>query len=128
MSDLLLDADILIDLVRGVPNAKAWLASLQEAPFVSCFAALEVLAGSRDKQERLKVERLLSAFPLLYPTKPDIDYALWNYSQFSLSHGVGAIDTLTASLAVNRGSTLVSRNAKHFTPLPNLKFLAPYTR
>lgn len=126
MSSLLLDADVMIDLVRGIPNALAWLASLQEPPFVSCFAALEVLAGSSSKQERIKVERFLFGFLFVYPTEADINHALWNYSLFSLSHGVGAIDTLTASLAVSRGLTLVSRNVKHFAPLPNLKFLVPY--
>lgn len=126
MSDLLLDADILIDLARGVPSALAWLATLTEAPFVSCFAALEVLAGSLDKRERRLVERLLSGFPIIYPSQADIDRALWDYSQYSLSHGTGAIDALTASLAFNRGFTLLSRNAKHYKPLPGLKFLVPY--
>ena len=92
MSQMLLDADVLIDFIQGIPSALTWLASLQEPPIVSCFAMLEVIVGSRNKQERLKIERLLSHFPLVYPTEADINYALLEYSRYSLSHGIGAIE------------------------------------
>ena len=40
---MLLDSDVLIDLERGHAAGLAWLATLTAPPFVSGFAALELL-------------------------------------------------------------------------------------
>jgi predicted nucleic acid-binding protein len=64
----LLDTDILIDLLRGVPQAGTWLASLPDAPGLPGFVVLELLQGCRNRQEARRVERLASVFTIYWPT------------------------------------------------------------
>lgn len=56
MNDLMLDTDVMIDLLRLNAMATQWLQALPSFPAVSCFTALELLGGSRDKQEYRTVE------------------------------------------------------------------------
>ncbi|MCX6380274.1 MAG: hypothetical protein NT023_12505 [Armatimonadetes bacterium] len=70
MSDFILDTDVMIDLLRLQPFATSWLQSLPDFPAVSCFTALELLGGSRDKQEYRTVEKFLLKFTILYPLQP----------------------------------------------------------
>jgi predicted nucleic acid-binding protein len=45
---MILDADVLIDLLRESPQAETWLRGLEALPAVSGMAALEVVYGSRN--------------------------------------------------------------------------------
>ncbi|MCX6381842.1 MAG: PIN domain-containing protein [Armatimonadetes bacterium] len=125
---LLLDTDVMIDLIRQRPPALNWLRSLPDFPVVSCFTALELLGGSKDKHEYRVSERLLMNFPILYPMREDLERGITDYTPFCLSHGVGFLDILIASVAVGHDFTLATFNAKHFGNLPNLRTVQPYTR
>lgn len=125
---MLLDTDVMIDLIRKRPAALAWISSVTDFPVVSCFTALELLGGSRNKQEYAVAERLLMNFPVLYPMREDLEKGITNYAPFCLSHGVDFLDILIASVAVGHGFTLATFNAKHYAHLPGLRTIQPYTR
>jgi hypothetical protein len=55
-----MDADVRIDILRGFPNAVAWLAGLSEPIGVAGFAAIELVEGCHDKDELRAVRRLLT--------------------------------------------------------------------
>jgi predicted nucleic acid-binding protein len=78
--------------------------------------------------EYRSVERLLLDFPILYPSLEDLNKAIGLYSPYCLSHGVGRMDVLIASVAVGHNLTLATFNLKHFTPLPHLQVVQPYQR
>jgi hypothetical protein len=54
-----LDADILIDLKRGLPAALAWLSSPAAYPAVSGIAVMELTFGSQNRSELRDVQELL---------------------------------------------------------------------
>jgi predicted nucleic acid-binding protein len=59
---LLLDTDVLIDCLRGMPAAKLWLASAAGEAFgVPGVVAMELLVGSRDLNKGSALE-ILSGF------------------------------------------------------------------
>lgn len=126
--NIILDTDVMIDLLRKRPQALQWLHSLKDFPPISCFTALELLGGSQSKQEYRVVERFLLNFPLLYPSLEDLDKAIGTYSSYCLSHGVGYLDLLIASVAVGHSLTLATFNSKHFGNLPQLQIVQPYQR
>ena len=124
---LLLDTDVLIDLIRGHPAALAWLGSLPARPLVSGFAALELAFGSQNAAELANVHTFLAQFPILWPAEVEVAHSL-DYAQFKLSHGVGVLDALTATLAVGRAVQLATFNLRHFRAIPDLIVVQPYAR
>jgi predicted nucleic acid-binding protein len=126
--NIILDTDVMIDLLRNNSTARQWLGSLNGFPSISCFTALELLGGSQNKHEYRTVEKFLLDFPILYPSLEDLDKAIGIYSPFCLSHGVGYLDLLIASVAVGHGLALATFNKKHFSNLPNLQIVQPYIR
>lgn len=128
MSDFILDTDVMIDLLRLQPVATAWLQSLPDFPAVSCFTALELLGGSRDKQEYRTVEKFLLKFTILYPSTTDLEKSLYRYTPFCLSHGIGRLDLLIACVATGHNYTLATLNIKHFSHLPDLRVIRPYKK
>ncbi len=128
MNDLLLDTDILVDLLRLNPLAWEWLQSLEHFPATSCFSAIELLTGSRDKQEYRHIKVFLEQFIVLYPTTSDLERSVYRYTSYSLSDGIGKFDILIACVAVGHGFTLATLNKKHFNNLPDLHIVQPYTK
>jgi predicted nucleic acid-binding protein len=121
MSGIVLDTDVMIDLLREHKAAEAWLRSLEAFPAVSCFTVLELLAGSQDKSEYRRVEQMLMDFSVLYPAMEDLEAAAFRLTPFALSHGVGCLDLLIASVALGHGLTLATFNLKHFRVIPGLQ-------
>ena len=126
--DRLLDADILIELLRGSPDAQAWLISLPQAPGVSGLAAMELFQGCHNKAETRDVERLLRPFTIIWPSEVDMQRALGAFPVLFLRDGTGLLDMLTAQTAIGHGLTLCTFNLKHFKAISGLALEAPYVR
>jgi hypothetical protein len=124
----MLDADILIDLVRRHPPATAWFAGLSGAPHVSGIAALELAYGVQNATELRAVQRFLREFPLVWPSQADMRRALHDYARLRLSSGLGLMDALIAATAVGRGEVLATFNVRHFRAVPDLQLVQPYVR
>ena len=123
---MLLDTDALVDLIRKHPAATAWFAALATMPFVAGFAALELVQGCQSSSELRAVQRFLTAFEIVWPTRTDLTTALIEYMPLRLAHGIGLIDAVIAATAVGAQYTLVTFNVKHYRPIPRLKTLQPY--
>jgi predicted nucleic acid-binding protein len=124
----LLDTDVLIDISRGHPEARAWIASLPSHPGVTGFAAMEFLAGARNKRELAVLQRQIALFAIYWPTAADCAAALALLPAARLRHGIGVIDMLIGSCAVGLGATLCTFNARHFRAIPGLTFERPYRK
>lgn len=125
---MLLDTDALIDIERLFPAADAWLSTLPALPFVSGFAAIELLNGCHSRADHRRVERFLHPFPVLWPTEADMNFALKNLTPLRLSNGLGMIDALIAATALGRNLPLVTFNIRHFRAVPGLITVQPYVR
>jgi predicted nucleic acid-binding protein len=63
----LVDTDILIDALRGMPAAETWLTSQSTTPFaIPGIVAMELMAGCRNQAELRQLQRFLSRFTIAW--------------------------------------------------------------
>jgi predicted nucleic acid-binding protein len=125
----LLDADVLVDIIRGYLPAIRWLTTLNaEITGIPGPVAMEVIEGCRNLQEARRVERIIRRFPVYWPTPDDGNRALRDFAVYRLAHNLSAVDALVAECAIAIGATLVTFNVKHFRVFADLKTEQPYQR
>jgi predicted nucleic acid-binding protein len=124
----LFDSSVLIDCLRGRPDAIAFLAARSAAarPGTHLLVAAELLAGARDKAEQALIDSFLRAFDLAVPDEADGLAALDLYRTFHLSHGVDWPDCQIAATALRLSVDLYTRDVKHFSAFPDLRFVRVY--
>jgi predicted nucleic acid-binding protein len=121
----LVDTDVLIDLATNNQGAIVYVNSLAEGWSVSIITALELIVGARDKKEIAKIDKFLTAVPIV-PLTPGIGTrAYLLLKQFSRSHGLRVFDSLIAAAAIEEDRTLLTRNEKHFRMIPDLQLEVP---
>lgn len=125
---ILLDTDILIDVQRGFAPAVEWLADLSELPAVPGFVVMELIQGANNAGQVRQALKLVTPFPVVWPTEADCARALSDFAVYHLSHGLGLLDALIAACAVGRAASLCSINAKHYRAVPDLHLQTPYQR
>ncbi len=125
MVTCLLDTAVVVDLIRKHPPAQVWIAA-QTQPGVCSVVWLEVLQGAQNKADQQKALRLLGRFERVELLKADFDWAIANLLKYGLSHGVGALDRLIASVNQRLQVPLYTRNLRHFAPLIGPLAQSPY--
>ena len=121
----LVDTDVLIDYLRGVPAAVESLLALGEVS-VSVVSVAELFAGFRGGKEQADIGRLLAECQVL-PVTEDLarEAGLFKKKYFA-SHSVQLPDAMIAATALAHGLPLVTLNVKHY---PMVAGLAPaYSR
>lgn len=117
---LMLDANVVIDLLRGRPEAVAFVRSLMARPLLSAVVVGELYAGVRDGIERDHLDRLVAAFRVV-PIDRDIAMQGGLFvKQYAPSHGTGLADALIAASSLRAGARLVTLNTRHFPMLPDV--------
>lgn len=124
----ILDTDILVDIQRGRENAKNWFNNLSDIPSIPGFVVMELIQGSRNKEQTRKVLQLVAPSPIIWATETDCERALSYFVTYHLSNSLGLLDALIAACAVGRGLTLCTFNIKHYRVIPNLVIEQPYRR
>lgn len=120
---ILLDSDVIISHLRGVPAARDWLVSARRRTgrlATSAVSLTEVTGGMRSG-ERREVARLLSSFDVF----PVTERVGWHAGQlmrrYRRSHsGIGLGDFLVAAVVEVNGLELATLNVRHFPMLPGL--------
>jgi hypothetical protein len=124
----LIDTDILIDALRGVADASAFLTA-QRAAFgvqISIISAMELVVGCRNAAELARVRRFLRQVAVLPTSEPISHSSLRLVETFFLSHGLLILDALIGATALEHGLTLYTRNVRHFQMIPALTISRPY--
>ena len=125
----LLDSDVLIEILRGSPEAKSWLGSVANDDFeVPSIVFMELVAGCRNSGELAQCQRFMSAFAIAWPDQSEQGLALDLLVGHRLRDGIGIPDCLIAAIALRRNIKLYSFNLRHFRALPGLNCAAPYER
>lgn len=128
MTARLVDSDVLIDVLRGLAPATAWLGAQPEAPVVPGFVAMELLQGCERADDLRRVEALLKPLVVVWPSPIVCDQMLSHFPRLHRRHGLGMIDALVAACAVERSATLCTYNFRHYRAVPGLLLEAPYER
>ena len=127
--DLLLDSDVLIEILRGMPEAGVWLNThTNQVLGIPMIVRMEILHGAQNKQEQRLLIQELQRFPVVHLEYSDSVRALSWFESFYLSHRLGIMDCLIAAVAVRLDQTLYTFNLKHYQPITQLDVRAPYHR
>ncbi|MDQ6889975.1 MAG: type II toxin-antitoxin system VapC family toxin [Bacteroidota bacterium] len=122
---VLIDADVMIELMRKNYSAKSFLVNEvgNENIILSCITVAEILQGANNKENLHQINKLLNQYIVI-----PIDYQVSGifstlFQKYVLSHGTGISDTLVAATALHLNLPLLSINRKHFKHIPNLKLV-----
>ena len=125
---MLLDTDVLIDFLRGRPEARDFLLTLPRETAVSVVTVAELHVGVREGAERQALDDLLATFRVL---PLDADAARRGgllRRDYGKSHGVGLIDALIAAIAQTHNLPLATLNRRHYPMLDAAQLVQPYVR
>ena len=123
---LLLDTDVLIDYLRGQPQAVVYLEGRTETLLVSAITVAELFAGVREGQERIALSAFLSAFEIVTLDAMIAERGGLFRRAYGKSHSTGLADALIAATAEQVQARLVTLNRKHFPMLPDVH--VPYSK
>jgi predicted nucleic acid-binding protein len=120
---LLLDTNIIIDHLNGVPEATAYLKAVHGSAAISVVTRAEVLAGIDGAENEAKTKRLLGLFPALALT-PEVADEVASFRKKRLKFP----DAAQAALATIHKLQLVTRDTRDFsTEKLGLRITVPYT-
>ena len=123
---MLVDTDILIDYLRGHPEAGAFLESRLDEVSISAVSVAELYQGVREGRERTLLARMVSALTVLPLTTEIAERAGLFRRDHRATTGCGLADCLIAATAARHGLELATLNGKHFTMLDHV--VTPYSK
>jgi len=122
----LLDTDLLIDYLRGHPEAVSFVEANVAEACISAMNIAELYQGVRNGEEQTKLEKMISAMTSLPITSGIAERGGLFSRDYRPSHGCGLADCLIAATADLHGLSLVTLNAKHFPMLRDVE--TPYRK
>lgn len=125
---MLVDSDVLIDFLRGQPEARGFVLSLPRDVAISAITVAELHVAVREGKERVTLQGMLDSFRIL-PLDTEIARCggLWR-RDFGRSHGVGLNDALIAATAETHQLPLATLNLKRYPMLRSEQVFAPYLK
>ncbi len=123
---LLLDTDVLIDYLRGEPQAIAYLEECTETLMVSAVTIAELFAGVREREERQRLDGFLRIFEVVDVSPRIAERGGLIRRDYKRSHNTGLADALIAATAELARVCVVTLNDKHFPMLEDVSI--PYRK
>ncbi len=124
---ILVDSDVIIANLRGIPAARDWLLAARRdtGPLAMSVVSVTEVAGGMRSPERRQVSRLLSSMRAF----PVTELVAWRAAEFIRAHrrshqGIGLGDYLIAATAEVEGLDLATLNVRHFPMFEDLE--APF--
>ncbi|NLT69186.1 MAG: type II toxin-antitoxin system VapC family toxin [Verrucomicrobiaceae bacterium] len=123
---MLVDTDILIDYLRGRPEAVAFLETHVDEACVSAVSVAELYQGVHEGSERTALSRMISALMVLPFTGEIAERAGLYRRDHGGRIGCGLADRMIAATAAEHRMPLATLNQKHFGMLEEV--IAPYRK
>ncbi len=124
-----LDTDVMVDCLRGHPQARVWMqGAIRESFLVPGIVAMELLAGCVNQQELKRTQDFLKTFRVVWPEAKEFARAYDLLAQYRLSSGLNIPDCLVAAMALEQSLALFSFNLKHYRAVDQLDVREPYQR
>jgi predicted nucleic acid-binding protein len=125
---MLVDSDVLIDFLRGQPDARDFVLSLPRETAISAITVAELHVGVREGKERTTLQGLLDSFRILALDAEIARRGGLLRRDFGRSHGVGLNDALIAATAQTHQLPLATLNFKHYPMLDGKHVFVPYLK
>lgn len=122
MPSFLIDTDVLIDISRGNTDAADFVDALAGDIFIGRISAMELIIGARNKRDQKIIEQFISQYAIKELSDAIGHESHQRLKQYAKSNGLTVADALIAATAIVNALVLVSRNAKHFQPIKELRF------
>lgn len=127
---VVIDTNIIIDHLRGVPQATKQLYEIERGSFeglISTITVMELLAVPHISQKRLvAINELLELFVHIPVDDQIATAAATLLGQYRSSHGLEPMDALIAATALVNEAVLFTLNKKHFKFIQGLVSINPY--
>lgn len=107
-SNYLIDSEIIIDHLNGVPVATKWLSENRNS-FISVITRAEILSGTKE-DELLTIKSFLDSFVCLSLDSQTADKA----AELRKKYGFKLPDAIQAAFTILNNLELVTRDAKDF--------------
>ncbi|MGH2930053.1 MAG: type II toxin-antitoxin system VapC family toxin [Solirubrobacteraceae bacterium] len=121
---ILVDSDVLIAHLRGVPAAREWMlrARRESGPLATSTVCVVEVGGGMRSHERSEVARLFASLRPL----PVNDLVAWRAAELMRRYrranaGIGLGDYLVAATAEAGGCELATLNVRHFPMFRGLR-------
>ena len=127
MREVLIDTNILVDHLRGKPEATHFLISSitsQNKVLCSVITRIELMCGMKTSEESI-INKLLQTFEEIEVTKKVAIVAGSYMNKYAKSYGINAADAIIAATAKYYNANLYTLNLKHF-PMKDINVEAPY--
>ena len=121
LQPVLPDSDVLVDYLRGLPQAVALVERYEVRIVLSAIVVAEVYAGARYGRDREILARLVSLFPVVPVTAEVARTGGLLKLDYGPSHGIGLPDALVAATVLQEKADLKTLNVKHYPMLAGLK-------
>ncbi len=89
---------------------------------------MELIQDAQNARQVRQAMRLVSPFPVIWPSEADCQRALDDFQTYHLSHGLGLLDALIAACAVEASKKLCTFNVKHHLVISGLELAQPYAK
>ncbi|MCW4006763.1 MAG: type II toxin-antitoxin system VapC family toxin [Candidatus Bathyarchaeota archaeon] len=132
-SQVVLDTDILIDLLRGKKDAEVLISTLERKRFTFFTTAVNVYELHYGAHKSTKKEQSLQATKKLLRRMPILPFT--NRAAAKAGHifagleakgqSIGLSDAFIAAIALTRGYSVVTRNSSHFNKIDGLTVISP---
>lgn len=122
MPSFLIDTDVLIDISRGNSDAADFVDALAGDIFIGRISAMELIIGARNKRDQKVIEQFINVYSIKELSDAIGQESHQRLKQYAKSNGLTLADALIAATAIVNDLVLVSRNAKHFQPIKELRF------
>ncbi|WP_041948687.1 type II toxin-antitoxin system VapC family toxin [Turneriella parva] len=118
---ILVDTNILIDQLRGLPAAILFGKTLPADTAISAVTVSKLFAGIRSAQQRQRVKDLVESYRIIPFDVGAAELAGDYLQKFRKSHSLNISDAAIAATARIHDLNLVTLNLKHFPMFPGLR-------
>ena len=125
---MLVDADVLIDFLSGLTEAREFIASLPRDAAISAVTLAELHVGVREGTERQALDSMFATFRILPLDAETARQGGLLRRDYGKSHGVGLNVALIAATAQRNGLPLATLNIRHYPMLSAEQLIQPYRK
>ncbi len=128
MKTPLVDTDVWIDFLRGIPESVNFVDQLPDIVCISAISVAELYAGVREGKESEILGDLLTSLKVIPLDDVGAAHGGLIRRDFGKSHGVGLSDAMIAATALQHDCQLFTLNVKHYPALPKAQVTRPYVK